>query len=70
MQRKGSAYCKFESDVLPTKIMAKVISLLGEAKKPYDLQVIFDAVKADLVEYTPIVKALNEATQALRESNG
>ena len=69
LHRKGSAHCKFESDILPTKIMAKVISLLGEAKKPYDLQVIFDAVKADLVEYTPIVKALNEATKALRDSN-
>ncbi len=69
LKRKGSAHCKFESDVLPVKIMAKVIGLLGEAKKPYDLQVIFDSVKADLVEYTPIVKALNDATTALRNSS-
>ena len=45
------------------------MGLLGEAKSTYDIGVIFDTVKADLIEYGPIVEALKDATAALRESN-
>ena len=69
LQRNGSAICYFESDILPIGLKAKVTSLLGEAKQPYDLQVIFDLVKADLIEYGPIVEALKDAAKALRENS-
>ena len=72
IQRGNDKVCDFESDVIPVALRATVLSMLAEAKSVGDVGAVFKAIKSERLEqygdFAPLVAALTEATQAMREA--
>ena len=72
IQSDGGDVCDFQSDIIPIELRAKVLSMLAGAKTAGDIVAIFKAVKSERPEqygdFAPLVAALTDATQALRET--
>jgi len=73
LERGKEACCPFDSDHIPDELNRDIISMLTEAKTAADITTIFESVRheqtADLGDFGEVVRALDDATRALKEGS-